>query len=221
MGDHLSQLKTLIEFRKKNPAPVDTMGCHVQGTAEDPADQRFQILIGLMLSSQTRDQMTNQAMNNLKQLKGGCTALSLSSTPEEAIIEKIRCVGFYKTKAGRVKKVAQYCLTNHNGDIPRDYDELLTLPGVGVKMATLAMSACWNVSQGIGVDVHVHKIANRLGWVDTKTPLQTEKKLQELFPKEMWNDVNETLVGFGQTVCKAKPLCNKCPLKDSCSFANE
>ncbi|OHT05554.1 HhH-GPD superfamily base excision DNA repair protein [Tritrichomonas foetus] len=216
------QLKTLIEFRKKSFAPVDTMGCSKVGDKSDPKTYRFQTLMGLMLSAQTKDEITAEAIQNLKKgLKGGLTAHTLANANQESVQEMIRKVSFYKTKAGRIIEAAQICERDYDSDIPKTIKDLTALKGVGIKMATLAMSHAWNEQTGIGVDVHVHRIANRLQWVKTKTPEATEDALQEVFPKELWEPLNETIVGFGQTICGAvKQKCELCPITDSCAYYN-
>lgn len=218
----VKQLKSIIAFRASSDAPVDTMGCSQLGEKSEPKLYRFQTLIGLMLSAQTKDQVTSQAIENLKTLKGGLTPNSLGNASEDVVKELIRKVSFYNNKAKRIINVAQICERDYDGDIPNTIEELLKLPGVGVKMATLAMSTAWNVQVGIGVDVHVHRIANRLKWVKTKQPNQTEEELQKIFPKELWSPLNEAIVGFGQTICGAKKQhCEKCPIRDTCSHFKE
>jgi len=111
-------------------------------------------------------------------------------------------------------------MTKYGGDIPRNVKELCMLPGVGPKMAYLCMQTAWGKSVGIGVDVHVHRISNRLGWVKTKDPEKTRKTLESWLPKEHWAEINPLFVGLGQTICRArKPLCNECKLKDLCPSA--
>ena len=216
----VTQLKALIEFRKHNEAPVDTMGCHTLGETERPNIYRFQTLISLILSAQTRDQQTSKAVKNLQQMKGGLTPEVLASKTEEEISPLIQPVGFYQKKAGNIIKVAQICRDKYNSDIPKAFEELTSLPGVGVKIATLTMNVAWKQRSGIGVDVHVHRIANRIGWCHTSKPDDTEKELQKIFPKEYWEPINRTLVGFGQTFCNAKsPKCDFCPIFKTCKLS--
>lgn len=221
MSSPVEQLKALIEFRKGSEAPVDTMGCSKLGDTMDPKLYRFQTLIALMLSAQTKDQTTSQAIERLKEMKGGLTPTSLGHANIDVVKEIIRPVSFYQNKADRIIEAAQICERDYNGDIPRTLEDLLKLRGVGMKMATLCMGSAWNEQIGIGVDVHVHRISNRLGWVNTKNPDATEVELQKVFPKELWEPLNETIVGFGQTICNAKkPKCELCPISESCAFLN-
>ncbi|RWS21993.1 endonuclease III-like protein 1, partial [Leptotrombidium deliense] len=143
---------------------------------------------------------------------------------ESQIGELIKRVGFWKTKAKNIKKVANILKDEYNGDIPRTLEELLKLPGVGPKMALLAMNSAWNEVAGIAVDTHVHRIANRLAWVrkPTKQPEQTRKELESWLPKEYWNDINHDLVGFGQTICSAKnPSCSVCLNQKICPYTKK
>jgi endonuclease-3 len=222
MSTPVDQLRALIEFRRESNAPVDTMGCSKVGDTTDPKIYRFQTLIALMLSAQTRDEMTAKAIDSLKTLKGGLRAHILAHADEATVQELIRPVSFFRVKAARIIKVAGILDRDYDGDIPRTVDELTALPGVGMKMATLAMGHAWREGVGIGVDVHVHRIANRLGWCKTNHPDKTEVALREVFPKELWDPLNETIVGFGQTICGARnPKCGECPIASSCAYFME
>jgi endonuclease-3 len=153
---------------------------------------------------------------------GGLTAATLSAATADVVQELIRPVSFFRTKADRIIQAAELCNRDYDGDIPRTITDLIAIPGVGTKMATLAMAHAWDDKVGIGVDVHVHRIANRLGWVATPHPDKTEVALQKVFPKEVWGSINAALVGFGQTICGGrKPKCDECPIADSCGWAGE
>ncbi|KAA0155323.1 hypothetical protein FNF29_01698 [Cafeteria roenbergensis] len=151
-------------MRADADAPVDTMGCERLADPDAPAAvQRFQVLVSLMLSSQTKDEVTYAAMGRLRAF--GCTPDRLAAVPEEALQKLIYPVGFYRKKAETLRLAAQRCLSEHGGDIPPDLPGLLRLKGVGPKMAHIAMTSAWGRGGGIGVDVHVHRVANRLRWV--------------------------------------------------------
>jgi len=110
----------------------------------------------------------------------------------------------------------------YNSDPPETFKEITTFKGIGPKMAHLYLQCCCNKVEGIAVDVHVHRICNRLKWTNSKTPEDTMKQLEEWLPKELWVDINFVIVGFGQTVCEAKkPKCNECLIKNTCPFFNE
>ncbi|KAK4546950.1 hypothetical protein LTR36_001682 [Oleoguttula mirabilis] len=206
-------------MRKRVLAPVDTMGC--ESLAEDhrsPLDQRLQTLIALMLSSQTKDTVTAAAMKNLQaDLPGGhfCLESLLKVEPTELnrLIEK---VGFHNNKTKFIKAVAIILRDKFDGDIPDTIEGLVSLPGVGPKMAYLCMSAAWGRDEGIGVDVHVHRITNLWGWHKTNTPEQTRAELEAWLPKEKWHAINHLLVGFGQTICL--PVGRRC---GECELATE
>jgi endonuclease-3 len=204
-------------------APTDTTGATAIGAqirAENPADYRFLTLIGLILSAQTKDPDTAMAVANLRHHfadKGGCTARALSFADPSTVLSLIRCVTFAERKVEYIQKVADTCCRLYKGDIPRTKAGLCALPGVGPKVAYLTLQHAWNDSQGIGVDVHVHRIANRLGWAHATDPDETRKQLQEWLPREYWAPLNALFVGFGQTVCRMPfPLCEKCEVNAWC-----
>jgi len=125
-------------------------------------------------------------------------------------------VGFHSRKASYIKQATEILANKYDKDIPPTYDEIIKLPGVGPKMSHLLMQEGWNITVGIGVDVHVHRISNWLGWVNaTKDPEKTRVALQSWLPKEKWNVINKMLVGFGQTICTPiNPKCSSCSLSD-------
>uniref|UniRef100_A0A183C3P0 Endonuclease III homolog n=1 Tax=Globodera pallida TaxID=36090 RepID=A0A183C3P0_GLOPA len=187
-------------MREKVSAPVDTMGCHMLADGKaDPKTNRFQTLVALMLSSQTKDQITAEAMERLK--KEGCTVENFITITEKRLEDLLKPVGFYRRKAQYLKRVALILRDEYGGDIPNTFESLCSLPGVGPKMSNLALQIAFGKVEGIAVDTHVHRIANRLKWVNTNTPEQTEQSLKELLPKSEWGAINKLLVGFGQTIC--------------------
>lgn len=201
---------TTAAMRKRVLAPVDTMGC--ESLAEDqrsPQDRRLQTLVALMLSSQTKDTVTAAAMQNLQQnLPGGFCLQGLLDVEPGDFNDFIQKVGFHNNKTKFIKSTAIIIRDEHNGDIPDTIEGLVSLPGVGPKMAYLCMSAAWGRDEGIGVDVHVHRITNLWGWHKTSTPEQTRAELESWLPKEKWHDINHLLVGLGQTICL--PVGRKC-----------
>jgi endonuclease-3 len=166
---------TLESFRETAKAPVDTMGCErlAQPTAS-PKVQRFQTLVALMLSSQTKDTVTSVAVRKLQnELEGGLTLETMLAIDETRLDGMIASVGFHTKKASYIKRTAEILRDQFAGDIPDTIEGLTSLPGVGPKMGYLTLQVAWNMNLGIGVDVHVHRICNRLGWVKTKTPEET------------------------------------------------
>ena len=232
-ADWKDTYERLKEFRFKDlsPAPVDTMGCDMlHCESASPAQRRFQILISLLLSSQTKDPITADAMDRLHKLSNKLSASGESSglnidavltSSDAQINECIAKVGFHKKKTVYLRQVAEICHDRFNDDIPDNVDDLLSLPGIGPKMAYLALQSAWDRVEGIGVDTHVHRIASRLRWVprgtESKGPEATRAALESWLPMELWSEVNHLLVGLGQIVCSArKPLCSECAIKDTC-----
>ncbi|VDK77448.1 unnamed protein product [Litomosoides sigmodontis] len=211
---HLENIKLM---RSNWDAPVDSMGCHMLADAlAEPKVFRFQTLLSLMLSSQTKDHITAAAMHRLRQ--HGCTVDDLIAISTEDLQQLLIPVGFYKKKAAYVKKVAEILKERYDSDIPDTVEGLCSLPGVGEKMAYLAMSNAWNQMEGLGVDTHVHRISNRLGWIKTSNPKESRIALETLVPREQWQELNKLLVGFGQQTClPVLPKCSECLNKDTCA----
>jgi endonuclease-3 len=198
------------KMRLQIPAPVDTMGCErLADENESPKTQRFQTLISLMLSSQTKDTVTAAAIRSMqRELPGGLTLDSILSISPEVLNEYIGKVGFHNTKTKNIKLAAEILRDKFHGDIPSTIEDMMSLPGVGPKMSYLLMSSAWGRHEGIGVDVHVHRITNLWKWQNTKTPEETRAALQSWLPKDKWHEINWLLVGFGQTICL--PVGRKC-----------
>ncbi|CAH8470217.1 unnamed protein product [Schistosoma rodhaini] len=217
------QLSNIRKMRESRDAPVDSMGCErLADETEHPKTFRLQVLISLMLSSQTKDQVTSAAMERLK--LRGCTLTTLTSMKTGELQDLIYPVGFYKTKALNIKKTCEILKEKYNSDIPETVEELCTLPGVGPKMAYLAMQCAWKKVTGIGVDTHVHRIVNRLKWCKkpTKTPEETRLAIEEWFPREHWDEINWLLVGFGQQICRpVNPNCKECLNLSICPSASK
>ncbi|XP_022571634.1 endonuclease III homolog 1, chloroplastic isoform X8 [Brassica rapa] len=219
-------LEGIRQMRSSGDAPVDSMGCDKAGSFLPPSERRFAVLLGSLLSSQTKDQVNNAAIHRLHQ-KGLLTPEAIDKADESTIKELIYPVGFYARKATYMKKIAKICLEKYNGDIPSSLDDLLALPGIGPKMAHLILHIAWNDVQGICVDTHVHRICNRLGWVSrpatkqkTSSPEETRVALQQWLPKEEWVAINPLLVGFGQTICTPlRPRCEACSVAKLCPAA--
>ncbi|KAG2393980.1 hypothetical protein C9374_003744 [Naegleria lovaniensis] len=208
------------EYRMANlNAPVDTMGCaSLSDKDADEKVQRFQILVSLMLSSQTKDEITAKAIKKLKD-NNALSVSQMDELSEQEIQNLIYPVGFYKRKATYLKKVCKILKEKYDSDIPNDVKGLQSLPGVGPKMAYLCMSTAWKQVEGIGVDTHVHRISNRLGWVHTETPEQTRKELESFLERDEWDVINHMLVGFGQTICKPiGPKCLDCIVNKTCQY---
>ncbi|KAI0108278.1 putative DNA repair protein NTG1 [Daldinia grandis] len=203
-------------------AAVDTMGCErLADTTISPRDQRFQTLIALMLSSQTKDTTNAVAMKRLQtelppHAPGAPPGLNLENVlaaDPDLINKLIWAVGFHNNKTKYIKQTAPILRDQWGGDIPNTIEGLVALPGVGPKMGYLCLSAAWDRTEGIGVDVHVHRLTNMWGWHTTKNPEETRLALQSWLPRDRWREINWLLVGFGQTVClPVGKRCGDCDL---------
>jgi endonuclease-3 len=187
-----------------------TVDRFVTANGPDP----FRILISCILSLRTKDEVTYPATERLF-AKASDPAGMLKLTPT-AIEKAIYPAGFYRTKAKQIRAISGILLSRHDGTVPDTIEDLLLLPGVGRKTANLTVTLGFG-KPGICVDTHVHRIANRLGWVATNTPDDTEAALRRSLPKRWWIPINETLVRHGQQVCKPiSPLCSACPVAHAC-----
>ena len=213
------EYENILTMRADRTAPVDSMGCErsFDETAAPPV-QRFQCLVALMLSSQTRDEVNYAAMMRLRE--HGLTVENIINTDLGDLEQLIRPVGFWRHKSKYIKKTCQILKEKYNNDIPDNVEELCELPGVGPKMAYLVMNIAWKKQTGIGVDTHVHRIVARLGWTDPevcKTPEKTRKSLEDWLPQDKWTEINWLLVGFGQQIClPLHPKCGECLNRNLC-----
>lgn len=192
-----SDYPLIQELRAVEDAPVDSVGCErLADPKASRKDFEWQCLVAAMLSSQTKDQANAEAMARLRE--HGNMAASIARTPVGKLDRLIRNVGFHSVKAKNIKAAARICLNEHRGRVPSTLEGLLSLPGVGPKMAHLVLHAAFDAQEGICVDVHVHRIANALGWISTRTPEETRKALEAWLPAEHWPHINVLLVGLGQ-----------------------
>jgi len=182
--------------------------------AENASDRPFETLVSTILSLRTKDAVTEQASRRL--LARASTPERIAALPLAEIEELIYPAGFYHTKARNLKETSRILLRDYAGKVPRRMEDLLKLPGVGRKTANLVITVGYG-AYGICVDTHVHRISNRLGYVQTKTPEQTEFALRERLPKKHWITYNDILVTFGQNLCvPISPWCSKCPVQEFC-----
>ena len=179
----------------------------------------YRILASTIISLRTRDSATWEASINLFKLAP--TIDKLYSVDESLVAESIKKCGFYLRKANQLKKIAQIVMEEWKGEIPPDEGKLMSLPGVGIKTASLVLNLSFSMD-AICVDCHVHQIANRLGWVETEKPEDTEKALKKILPRKYWIIINELFVMWGQNVCTPiSPKCSICPLSSSCPKIGE
>jgi endonuclease III len=187
----------------------------VEKIATDQKDDPFQILIATMLSAQTKDAVTHAASTRL--FRVARTPRTMARLPVKEIERLIYPVSFYRNKARHVLGICEQLITRYRGVVPETMEELLTLPGVGRKTANLVLILAHRSPDNICVDTHVHRISNRLGWVNTRTPEETEHALYAATHRKWWPVINLYLVTWGQHVCRpVYPLCGSCVLFDLC-----
>ncbi len=198
---------------------LDKIETELEGEAhlDELANERqdpFKILISTILSARTRDANTRMATENLFAKYGD--PKSIAEADIEEIEELVKPSGFYKVKAGRIKEVSEILIEKYDSKVPENYENLISLPGVGSKTANCVLVYAFKVP-AIPVDTHVHRISNRLGWVKTKNPQQTEVALKKTIPKELWLQLNRLFVRFGQQICvPIRPKCEICVINDIC-----
>lgn len=203
-------MKELLKVTKSMPMPVVT---EIKLTTNRDA---YKILISTMLSLRTKDSTTRDASMRLFEKAGN--PKDMLKLSEEEIAKLIYPVGFYRVKAKNILEVSQTIIDDYNGKVPDEIDELLKLRGVGRKVANLVVTEAFD-KYGICVDTHVHRISNRFGYVSTKKPEQTEFALRKKLPKKYWRVYNDTLVIYGQNLCKPiNPLCNQCSVSKYCDY---
>lgn len=175
----------------------------------------FKILIGTLLSARTQDATTHAATTRL--FRAARTPRTVGALALDEIERLIFPVGFYRNKAVFAKATSKALVSRFGGRVPQTLEELVTLPGVGRKTANLVMILAFASEKNICVDTHVHRLSNRLGWVRTRDPLETEKALYEVLPERWWKHVNRYLVTWGQNVCRPiRPRCRACVLAPDC-----
>lgn len=203
-------MKELLKVTKSMPMPVVT---EIKLVTNRDA---YKILISTMLSLRTKDSTTRDASMRLFEKAGN--PKDMLKLSEEEIAKLIYPVGFYRVKAKNILEVSKTIIDDYNGKVPDEIDELLKLRGVGRKVANLVITEAFD-KYGICVDTHVHRISNRFGYVSTKKPEQTEFALRKKLPKKYWRIYNDTLVIYGQNLCKPiNPLCNQCSVSKYCDY---
>lgn len=174
----------------------------------------FSVLISTVISLRTKDDVTLCASQRL--LSKASTPQEMAKLDEDEIAKLIYPAGFYKRKAVQIGQIARILVDRYNGNVPSDANALMELPGVGIKTANLTLNLGFGID-AICVDCHVHQISNRLGWIRTKTPEESEKALMKIMPKRFWIPLNELLVSYGQEICTSvSPKCSMCPENCNC-----
>ncbi|MBI3265442.1 MAG: endonuclease III [Chlamydiae bacterium] len=208
---HIKDIETMIAILKKTTRRWKTPAV---GIVAETSRSPYQILISCLISLRTKDEVTDIASQRLFQK---------ASTPSEMLklasneIEKlIYPAGFYKTKAKTILEISKTLMGQFQGQVPNTLEGLLSLKGVGRKTANLVLTLGYD-KDGICVDTHVHRISNRLGWVETKTPEQTEFALMKAIPQKHWKILNDLFVSYGQNLCRPiSPFCSLCEIEIYC-----
>ena len=203
-------MKALLIVTKKMPLPV------VTEIKINSGSDAYKILVSTMLSLRTKDAVTRDASNRL--FDKAANPHDMLKLEIREIEQLIYPVGFYRIKARSIIESSKRIIDVYDGVVPDEIDELLTLKGVGRKTANLVVTEAYD-KDGICVDTHVHRISNRLGYVHTKAPDETEFALRDKLPKEYWRVYNDTLVVYGQHLCKPiNPNCNECTITKYCDY---
>jgi endonuclease-3 len=215
--------KNLEKWRRKilsDPKMEDTAVTALANTsfgADESSRQPAKpwvVLVSTILSLRTKDDVTRAASKRLLEKAPGPAELLSLSVEETAALAYP--AGFYRTKAANLHKIAALLLQKHGGQVPADIDALIALPGVGRKTANLVLTEAFDM-YGICVDIHVHRICNRAGWVSAKSPDKTEIALREKLPKRFWKKINGLLVLYGQNICRPQsPFCSRCVISEYC-----
>ncbi|MCL2879197.1 MAG: endonuclease III [Treponema sp.] len=212
--------KALEKWRKSlnaapaadGPAGADPS---VTTVAEQYSHDPWSVLVSTILSLRTKDQVTVETSKRLLAKAPGPD--ELLALRQDTIARLAYPAGFYRTKAANLKKIAAILIEKYQGKVPSDMDELLALPGVGRKTANLVLIEAFD-KPGICVDVHVHRISNRTGWLCTKTPEETEMTLRTILPRKYWKGINALLVLYGQHLCRpVSPWCSQCVIAQWCA----
>ena len=179
----------------------------------------FQLLIATLLSSRTKDSTTIPLVRKL--FEKYSTPQDFLKIDLEELEQALYGIGFYRVKSKNIKKLSKIILDKFSGQVPPDFEQLIFLPGVGRKTANCLLSYAFQ-QPAIAVDVHVHRISNRLGWVKTETPEETEAELQKLLPRELWSKINMLFVDHGQRICLPRgPKCAECRIRNYCEFGKK
>ena len=188
----------------------------VEKISEESQEDPFEVLIATMLSAQTRDTVTAAASERL--FRAATTPRTMAKLSVKKIERLIYPVSFYRHKAKHVKETCRLLVERHHGRVPGTMEELLALPGVGRKTANLVLILSFKSLKNICVDTHVHRISNRLGWVHTRTPEETEQALYKATDRRWWPYINLYLVTWGQNVCRpVYPRCGECVIRPDCA----
>ena len=218
-----TKVDQLIDIKKIITGMTDTMNSvkpprmtALRELHEAETGGPFSILIGTILSARTKDESTTKVVKEL--FKRYKDAKALANAKLKDVEKIIKPIGFYHVKAKRIIEVAKIIDFKYHGKVPDNLEKLVDLPGVGRKTANCVLVYAFE-KPAIPVDIHVHRISNRLGLVETKTPEETEFELMKKVPKKFWIEINDTFVMYGQNICKPiSPMCTVCKIRKDCKY---
>jgi len=209
--------RSLESWRKKllkETEAEDPVVTALAAKKKETPDKAWTVLVSTILSLRTKDEVTR--VTSIRLLEKAPGPKELLSLGVEKTASLAYPAGFYRTKAANLAKISAILLEKYSGKVPADMDALLSLPGVGRKTANLVLTEAFDM-YGICVDIHVHRICNRAGWVSSATPEKTEAALREKLPKKYWKRINGLLVLYGQNICRPQsPFCSRCVISGHC-----
>ena len=216
-GNELSPTQKVERIVELLKGFVPRLNPPIHGMFEVQKNDPYRVLVCGILSARSKDERTVPVCRRL--FEKYPTPEALIKAPLEEVEEVLRGIGLYRQKAKYLKEAVKVLVEIYGGKLPDNIEELTKLPGVGRKIANIILIHVFNADT-IAVDTHVHRIANRLGLVKTKTPEETERELKKIAPKRLWKEINYLFVGLGQTICSPKsPKCEICPLRGLCEFS--
>ena len=218
-GNKLSPTQKVERIVELLKGVVPRLNPPIHGMFEAQKNDPYRVLVCGILSARSKDERTVPVCRRL--FEKYPTPEALIKAPLEEVEEVLRGIGLYRQKAKYLKEALKVLVEIYGGKLPDNIEELTKLPGVGRKIANIILIHVFDIDT-IAVDTHVHRIANRLGLVDTKTPEETERELKKIAPKRLWKEINYLFVGLGQTICSPKsPKCGICPLRGLCEFSHK
>jgi endonuclease-3 len=210
MNKYIENIPRVMEILAKHFHYTERTTLNRMREKPDP----FKILISCLLSLRTKDANTEKVSKQLFEVAS--TPEEIARIPTKKLEKLIFSSGHYKKKARTLKHVSKVLLDNYGGNVPSDKEELLSIKGIGPKTANIVLNFAFGKSV-LPIDTHCHRIPNRLGWVETKTPEKTEIELEKILPKKYWMEFNGIFVLFGKTICQpVSPLCSQCPINAYC-----
>lgn len=210
--NNILNIETIMQVLEKHFRYTERTTLNRMRKAENP--DSFKILISCLLSLRAKDETTERISNEL--FKTASTPEQIANLPAKKLEKIIFSSGHYHKKAQTLKSVSNELINRFNSKVPDSKEALLSIKGIGPKTANIVLNFAFN-KETLPIDTHCHRIPNRLGWIKTKTPIQTEKELEKILPREYWKEFNGIFVLFGKTICAPiSPKCSECPVNQYC-----